>query len=83
MAEAECVLEAVGRDVGKRRCDVGHEVQVLVEAVQTREDVAQDVDVGRGADLRGVEVPDLLGDGEAQRLVGCKLLRRTASAERA
>ena len=58
-------------------------MQVLVEAVQTREDIAQDVDVGRRGDLRGIEVADLVGDGEAQRLVGRELLRRTASAERA
>ena len=56
---------------------------MLVEAVQTREDVAQDVDVGRRADLRGVEVPDLLGDGEAQRLIARQLFRRPATAERA
>jgi len=58
-------------------------VQVLVEPVQPREDIAQDVDVGRRGDLRRIEVADLLRDGKAQRLIGRELLGRTASAERA
>lgn len=70
LAQVKGVRQAVGRDVGQRGGDVRYLVQPVVEAVETREDVAQYVDVGGRGDLRRVEVGDVLGDGEAERLVG-------------
>src|SRR5207248_2208889 len=51
-------------------------VQPVVKSVESRKDVAQDVDVGRGRDQRRVEIGDVLGNRKAERLVSCERLWR-------
>ena len=77
-ADVEGVGHAVGGDRGLAQGEVRELPQPGVELVETGEDVAQYVDVGRGRHHRRVEVGDVLRDGEAQRLVVRQWLGRRA-----
>src|SRR5579864_8106905 len=69
VAKMKGVGEAVAGDGRLSRRDVRDLMQPRVESIETREDVTQDVDVGRARDQRRIEIRDVLRDRKAERLI--------------